>query len=67
MKAIRKYRELKNWTQADLAKRCGVVVSAVSMWETGDRMPDLAMLKKLTIIFDCSADELLVDIKEKEV
>ena len=67
MKAIRKYREMMKWTQAELAEKCGVVPSAVSMWEKGDRMPDLAMLKKLTSIFSCSADEILVDIKEKEV
>lgn len=67
MKAIRKYRELKNLSQAELAALCNVVPSTVSMWETGARMPDLAMLKTLAKIFSCSADDLLVDIKEKGV
>ena len=67
MLAIRKYRERMNWTQADLAEKCGVVKSAVCMWETGERMPPVIMLKKLATIFGCTADDLLVDIKEKEV
>lgn len=65
--AIKKFRERMNWTQAELAEKCGVVKSAVSMWESGERMPPVIMLLKLAKIFDCTADDLLVDIKEKEV
>ena len=62
MIAIRKYREQLGITQADLALKCGVVKSAVCMWESGDRKPDIVMLKKLTSIFGCTADELLAPI-----
>lgn len=62
MIAIRKYREQLCMTQAELADRCGVVKSAVCMWESGDRKPDIVMLKKLTEIFGCTADELLASV-----
>lgn len=62
MIAIRKYREQLGFTQAELAEKCGVVKSAVCMWESGDRKPDIVMLKKLTGIFGCTADELLAPI-----
>ena len=66
MIAIRRYREQKGWTQAELAKLCSVRPSTVGMWEIGERKPDIIMLKKLAQIFDCTADELLepIDIKE---
>lgn len=67
MVAIKKFREQMSWTQADLAEKCGVGNSTVSMWETGERKPDIIMLKRLAAIFDCTADELLADLPEKEV
>lgn len=63
MLAIRKYREQLGITQAELAEKCGVVKSAVCMWESGDRKPDIIMLKKLAEIFNCTADELLSPIE----
>lgn len=66
MIAIRKYRELMNWTQAELAEKCGVAKTTISMWETGERKPDIIMLKKLAGIFGCTADALLEPITVKE-
>ena len=66
MLAIRKYREQLGITQAELAEKCGVVKSAVCMWESGDRKPDILMLKKLTDIFGCTADDLLASIEVDE-
>ena len=67
MIAIRKYREQLDITQAELAEKCGVVKSTVSMWESGDRKPDIIMLKKLTEIFGCTADELLSPIETNSI
>lgn len=67
MIAIRKYREQIGMTQAELAEKCGVVKSAVCMWESGDRKPDIVMLKKLTGIFGCTADELLAPIETDNI
>ena len=68
MTAIRAFRERVGLTQEALAKRCGVVKSAVSMWETGDRKPDIIMVKRLAGIFGCTTDELLapIEIKKEE-
>lgn len=63
MIAIRKYRKQNNLTQKALAEKCGVVKTTVSMWETGERKPDIIMLKKLAGIFGCSADALLEPIE----
>ena len=69
MLTIRKYREEKNMTQSELGELCGVNNRAVSMWENGDRKPDILMLKKLASIFGCTADDLLagIDGEEKSV
>ena len=66
MISIREYREKAGMTQAELAEKCGVVKSTVSMWEVGARKPDIVMLKKLADIFGCSADDMLKSIVVKE-
>ena len=48
MVAIRKYRKQLGMTQAFLADKLVVSSSTVSLWETGERKPDIIMLKKLT-------------------
>lgn len=63
MTAMRKYRTLLGLTQTDIAKQLGVSPNAVSMWETGERKPDIIMLKKLTSILHCTADQLLEPIE----
>lgn len=63
MTSIRKYREALGWTQAELARKLGVVPSTVTMWENNMRKPDIIMLKKLASIFNCSADDLLEDVE----
>lgn len=66
MIAIREYREKAGMMQAELAERCGVAKSTVSMWEIGARKPDIVMLKKLAGIFGCTADDLLEPIAAEE-
>lgn len=63
MIALRPYRQAKSMTQAQLAKKLQVTASAVTQWESGDRNPDIITLKKLSIILNCSADDLLKSIK----
>jgi transcriptional regulator with XRE-family HTH domain len=64
--SIRAYRERMGWTQEKLAERCGVVKQTVSMWENGDRKPDIIMVKRLAGIFGCTTDDLLATIEMKE-
>lgn len=63
MTAMRKYRTLLGLTQMDIAKQLGVSPNAISMWETGERKPDIIMLKKLASILHCTADQLLEPIE----
>lgn len=62
MLEIKKYRERMDWKQSELAEKCGVAKSTISMWETGERKPDIIKLKKLAYLFKCTTDELLESI-----
>jgi transcriptional regulator with XRE-family HTH domain len=65
MTAIQVYRERAGLTQEMLAEKLGVTQPAVSNWESGDRKPDIFMLKKISTILNCTTDELLA-IHNKE-
>lgn len=59
MLLIRKYRLDNNLTQEQLAAKLGVAKTTISMWESGDRKPDIFMLKKIANLFGITTDELL--------
>ena len=52
-------RKEKGMTQAQLAQELGVTNKAVSKWETGEAMPETALLLPISRIFGVSVDELL--------
>ncbi len=52
-------RKERGMTQAELADRLGVTNKAVSKWETGEAMPETALLVPLAGIFGVTVDELL--------
>ena len=58
-KFILRLRTEKGLTQAELANKLGVTDRAVSNWENGRRMPDIAFLPSLCDILDISMSELL--------
>lgn len=58
-KRVAELRKSKNMTQVELADQLGISYQAVSNWETGNSMPDIAKLEDLSNIFDVSIDELL--------
>lgn len=62
MKSLREHRLKAGWTQAQVAEHLGVQPSAVTMWETGERKPNIIMLKRLAELFNCTTDELLKDV-----
>ena len=62
MLALQEYRKKKGYTQKQIAEIIGVVPSCVTQWESGVRKPDIVMLKKLTEVLGCSADDLLKTI-----
>ncbi len=49
----------KDLTQGELAKRCGLSISAISGYERGTYSPRGATLAKLATVLNCSVDDLL--------
>lgn len=56
---IRRLRKEANMTQKELADKLEISVSNITKYEKGQLEPNLAILKKLCVIFNASADELL--------
>ena len=51
-------RKARGWTQSDFASRLGVTKAAVSKWEVGQSLPDIALLPPIASLFGISLDEL---------
>jgi len=62
--ALRKERDM---TQVDLADKLGVTYQAVSSWERGNSMPDIAKLPDISQVLAVSIDELLDNAKATEI
>ena len=56
---IRRLRESRNLTQAELAERIGVSSKTVSKWETGKGLPDISRLQPLAGALGVSLIELM--------
>ncbi len=56
---IKELRKEKGFTQEYLADAIGVSAQAVSKWETGQAMPDVAMILPICSVLGVSADRLL--------
>ncbi|GAA3409714.1 helix-turn-helix domain-containing protein [Paenibacillus hodogayensis] len=52
-------RSQKAWTQEQLGISLGVSAQAVSKWEKGDSLPDVAILPQLARLLECTVDYLL--------
>ena len=66
-KFIKKLRKDNNLTQDELAKKLGVTYQAVSKWENGKSIPDIAILKTISELFEVNIDELLEgNVKNKK-
>ena len=55
---IARYRKEKGFTQEELAVRLGITFQAVSKWETGQTLPETAILTELAKILNISMDKL---------
>ena len=58
-KNIADLRKAANMTQLDLASRLNYSDKAVSKWERGESLPDVATLKTIAEIFSVTVDYLL--------
>ena len=58
-KTIKRLREARGWTQAELARRLGISRNGVNSWEQGLSVPSPACLVDLAKVFSVSTDYLL--------
>ena len=65
-KFIKKIREENNLTQKELADKLGVTFQAVSKWENGKNVPDIAILKQISDEFHVNIDEILEGKRNKK-
>ncbi|MQW39688.1 helix-turn-helix domain-containing protein [Lactococcus hircilactis] len=56
---LKQARIKSQFTQEDVAKKCFVTRQTVSRWETDRTLPNLYLLKDLSELYNCSADELM--------
>lgn len=57
--AIKRLREAKGLTQAELADKIGVSSKAVSKWETAKGLPDISLIEPLSKALGVSVTELM--------
>ena len=50
---LRRLREIKGWTQLDLAEHAHTTAAQISHWECGRREPNLANLRLLQGALQC--------------
>ena len=58
-KNIKQARQACSLTQKQVAEKLKVVESCYANWEQGRTEPNIEMLRKLSIIFNTSIDELI--------
>ena len=58
-KYIRKIRKDNNLSQEKFAERLGVTFQAVSKWERGINLPDMAILKAISDEFNIPIDDII--------
>ncbi len=63
---IKEIRKNNKMTQQQFADKYGVTYQAVSNWEHGKNLPDVSLLKQISVDFNISIDELL-DGKNKNM
>ena len=60
-KFIKEIRIKNNLTQKDLAEKYGVTYQAVSKWENGKNIPDIALLKQMSQDFNINIEDILTE------
>lgn len=64
---LKQAREKRGLTQRQLAALLNVSPSTIALYETGDRKPDPAMLRRLADALDCTADYLLGRVDDRNL
>ena len=63
---LRRERELRSWSQEQLAERIGTTAPNVGRWERGQTLPGPHFRQQLCTIFDVSAEDLGLFQEERE-
>lgn len=63
---LKKLRTEKGLSQRDLSERMYVTRSTVARWENGSRVPDAAMLSRLSVCLDTDVNTLLSTAMESD-
>ena len=64
---VRRLRESRDWSQAELARRAGITKSAISTYELGLRTPSADVVCAFAKVFGVSADSLLGIAEQRAV
>ena len=56
---LKKFRELKSFSQEDVARKVGVTRQAVYKWESNKSYPDIENLILLSELYEVTIDELI--------
>ena len=62
---LREARKNSGMTQKEVAQKVGVARSTYALYETGERSPDVEVVKKLAEVLGVSGDYLIGNIKTK--
>lgn len=64
---LKRLRESREWSQAELARRSGITKSAISTYELDMRTPSADVVKAFAKVFGVSADYLLGIVERRTV
>lgn len=59
-------RKKSGWSQEELAEKLGISRQSVSKWETGESMPDLDKIIRMSELWNVSTDYLLKESEPSE-
>ena len=63
---LKKLRTEKGLSQRELSERIYVTRTAITKWENGSRLPDVAMIKRLSEVLDADVNILLSAVAESD-
>ena len=63
---IKQLRKDNNLTQNEFANKLGVTYQAVSKWENGKNVPDIATMKEISNLFGVNIDKIISGKKENK-
>ena len=64
---LKMLRKENNLTQEQLAEELNVSRQAITKWESGDGIPDIENLKQISILFNKTIDELIMEDKDVNI